>query len=338
VIFFDLLAFGMITPMMPFYAEHLGASPDTAIYLRAVYALMMLFCTPLWARLSDFIGRKPVLIFCFGGVAASYLLLAFAPSLFILYVARGIAGASAGVIVTSRAYAADITEPGKRSHAMGLVGPSLSLAFVIGPMIGGLLTGEHPSSADFRNTSLVAAVLSILALTSASIFLKRSPDTNIDNTQPIGRVKRSGKHSLSLIWNNVLILLIVIGFLATFTFAAMEASFPLWAERQLAWGPRHVGYLFAYGAAVAIVAQAGLIRILSRWFNETALIILSAIAMGSGLLVLPFSTDLPSVLIGVTLISLGLGLGDPALHSLVTIVARPDHRGGMLGLTTALSR
>lgn len=335
VIFFDLLAFGMVTPMLPFYAEHFGANPDTAINLRAIYAFLMLVSTPAWSRLSDFIGRKPVLVLCFGGAAASYILQAFASSLLDLYVARGIAGASAGVIVTSRAYVADITKPGERSYGMGLISASLSLAFVLGPTIGGVLTGETPSGADFRNTSLVMAALSTVALTLASIFHERYPDTNIDNAHTIWRAKRPERLLLRLARSKFLIWLIVISFLATFAFAAMEASFPLWAERQLAWGPREVGYLFGYGAAIATMAQAGLTRILARWFSETVLIIHSAIAMGSGLLILPFSTELPAILIGVTLISVGFGLGDPALHSLVTKMARPDNMGGMLGLTAS---
>jgi DHA1 family tetracycline resistance protein-like MFS transporter len=164
IVFVDLVGFGVIIPLLPFYGEHFQASPAVVGLLMATYSLAQFVSAPVLGRLSDRIGRKPVLSVSLAGAAASYLLLAFADELWMLFAARAIGGLMAGNISTAFAYVADVTTPANRAKGMGLIGAAFGLGFIFGPAIGGVLAGHDPATADFQSPALAAFALSALAL------------------------------------------------------------------------------------------------------------------------------------------------------------------------------
>jgi DHA1 family tetracycline resistance protein-like MFS transporter len=336
-VFVDLVGFGVIVPLLPFYAEHFHASPLTVTLLMAIYSLMQFFSAPLWGRLSDRIGRKPVLMASILGIALSYVWLGFAATLWQLFAARALAGVMAGNIAAAQAYIADVTPPEKRAHGMGLIGAAFGLGFIFGPAIGGLLGGGDPAHPDFLAPALTAAGLSLLAFLFAAAGLKESLD-------PALRARQSERRPLSRIsiiaaalGDPHLRLLVILLFLVTFVFAGMESTFALWSERVFGWGPRQNGYVFAYTGIVAAAIQGGLIRRLAKQFGEPSLIAQGAIALALGLFAIPFVHSLLPLLAAMLLLAYGAGVSNPSLSSLVSLQAKAEERGATLGVSQSAS-
>ena len=159
IVLVDLIGFGIIIPLLPFFAEHFGASPFQVGLLMASYSASQLVAAPVWGRISDRVVRRPVLIATLIGMTGGSAALAFADSLAMLFAVRIATGFMAGNIATAFAYVADVTTPETRARGMGVVGAAFGLGFVAGPAIGGLLAGPDPAHADFQTPSLAAAAL-----------------------------------------------------------------------------------------------------------------------------------------------------------------------------------
>jgi DHA1 family tetracycline resistance protein-like MFS transporter len=332
-VFVDLVGFGVIMPLLPFYAEHFQASPQTVTMLMAIYSFMQFFSSPLWGRLSDRRGRRPVLLASLFGIALSYLWLAFAGSLWELFAARGLAGIMAGNIAAAQAYIADVTPAEKRAQGMGLIGAAFGLGFIVGPAIGGLLAGADPAHPYFLGPGLMAAGLSCLALLFAAATLKESLD-------PERRAKiamRPHPSRLAVLaagfGDQELRLSIILLFLVTFVFAGMESTFALWSERNFGWGAAQNGYVFAYTGLLAALVQGGLIRHLARRFGEGLLVLQGAAALGLGLLAIPFVHSLIPLLAAMALLAYGAGLSNPSLASLISLKSKEEELGSTLGVS-----
>src|SRR5215831_15358176 len=174
IVFVDLVGFGLVIPLLPFYAVRFGASPQEVTLLLAVYSLMQLFAAPLWGRLSDRVGRRPVLMISMAASVLAYLWIGAATAAWMLFAARALAGACAGNIAAAQAYIADITKPEDRAKGMGVIGAAFGLGFIIGPAFGGLLAGNNPAAADIETPAWVAAGLSFVALCGVVVVLPES--------------------------------------------------------------------------------------------------------------------------------------------------------------------
>ena len=336
-VFVDLVGFGVIVPLLPFYAEHFHASPFAVTLLMAIYSLMQFFSAPLWGRLSDSAGRKPVLMASILGIALSYVWLGFAASLWQLFAARALAGIMAGNIAAAQAYIADVTPPEKRAHGMGLIGAAFGLGFIFGPAIGGLLGGGDPAHPDFLAPALTAAGLSFLAFVFAAIGLQESLDPALRSGQQVRRPLSRISILAEALGDPHLRLLVLLLFLVTFVFAGMESTFALWSERVFGWGPRQNGYVFAYTGIVAAAIQGGLIRRLAKQFGEASLIAQGAIALALGLFAIPFVHSLLPLLAAMLLLAYGAGVSNPSLSSLVSLQAKAEERGATLGVSQSAS-
>jgi DHA1 family tetracycline resistance protein-like MFS transporter len=327
IIFIDLIGFGLVIPLLPFYAEQHHASPETVTLLMATYSFMQLFAGPLWGRLSDRHGRRPVLLLSLVGSVLSYLWLGFADSLWMLFGARALQGAMAGNIAAAQAYIADVTSPENRARGMGLIGAAFGLGFILGPAIGGLLAGSDPNAPDVQLPFLLGAGLSAAAFVGALVFLKESLD-------PMRR--RFGKNRLEAVGSALarprLRLLIFLYFVIIFAFAGMETTFAMWAKRQLGWGPEPVGYLFAYVGVLSAAMQGGLIGRLTKRFGEERVVVAGNAAIVLGLAALPLATSLPLLLVASAFLSLGLGMTQPALNSLISRQAGAHEYGEVMGV------
>lgn len=333
IVFVDLIGFGLVIPLLPFYAVRFGATAPEVTWLLATYSLMQLFAAPFWGRLSDRIGRRPVLMTSMAASALAYLWLGAATDLWMLFAARALAGACAGNIAAAQAYIADITKPEQRAHGMGMIGAAFGLGFILGPALGGFLAGSNPATADLQTPAWVAAGMSFAALCSVLVVLRESLPRDRRRLAP--RIGRVGLIRGAL-QRPILSRLIVIFFLVILAFGAMESIFALWALRQLDWGPEKVGYVFAYLGLLSAIMQGGLTRRLTKRYGEERLLLCGLVLLAIGLVVVPFSLDLPILGGAFALLAIGLGLTQPALNSLISRRAGEAEQGQILGVTQSM--
>lgn len=331
IVFVDLVGFGVIIPLLPFYGEHFQASPATVGLLMATYSLAQFVSAPVLGRLSDRIGRKPVLSVSLAGGAASYLLLAFASDLWMLFAARAIGGLMAGNISTAFAYVADVTTPANRAKGMGMIGAAFGLGFIFGPAIGGMLAGHDPAHADFRSPALAAFALSALALVLCLTVLKES-------LTPEVRARHATATTSRWLWlrralaDPAVRVILAMSFLATFVFAGMETTFAMWSRRQFGWGPEQNGYLFAFVGALTALIQGGLVGRLARALGERKLVGAGSALLALGMLLIAFSTSLWLLLVAMAAVAAGFSMVTPALNSLLSLQTGAGAQGGMMGL------
>ena len=340
VVFVELIGFGVIIPLLPFYGEHFHASPAQVGLLMATYSLAQFITAPFWGRLSDRIGRRPVLVASLAGGAASYVLLAFADHLWMLFAARAFGGVMAGGIAAAFAYAADISTPATRAKAMGVVGAAFGVGFIFGPAIGGLLSGSDPATADFVSPALAACALSTAALLLTIFVLPESLPAEARQATAAQRQSRWELFRVAMA-RPALLRLLGLMFLATFVFAGLEATFAMWSHRQFGWGPEQNGYLFAMIGLISAAVQGGLIGRLAKRFGEMRLVIAGAAALAIGMLGIPLSSNLAELLPTMAMAAIGFSMLTPALNSLVSLQVSRSIQGGAMGVSrsaTTLAR
>lgn len=340
IVFVDLVGFGVIIPLLPFYGEHFAASPAVVGLLMATYSFTQFLSAPVLGRLSDRIGRRPILCISLAGAAGSYLLLAFAGNLWMLFLARALGGIMAGNISTAFAYVADVTTPQNRAKGMGLIGAAFGLGFIFGPVIGGLLAGPDPAHADYRSPALAAFALSATAFVLCLTVLKESLPADVRARERAATMSRWQWLSQALADPGIR-LIIVMSFLATFVFAGMETTFAMWSRRQFGWGPEQNGYLFAYVGVLTALIQGGLVGRLARRFGERRLVGAGAFLLAIGMLLLPFSNSLTLLLFAMAAVAAGFSMVTPSLNSLLSLQVSSGSQGGMMGVTrsaTTLAR
>ena len=330
IVFVDLVGFGLVIPLLPFYAVRFAASPQEVTALMAAYSLMQLFAAPFWGRVSDRIGRRPVLMVSLAANILAYLWLGFADALWMLYAARALSGACAGNIAAAQAYIADVTPAEGRARGMGMIGAAFGLGFIIGPALGGVLAGADPQTADLARPAWLAAALSAVALAGVLLLLRES----LRPQEHPGAERRGRVEAVRRALNRpVLARLVLIFFLLILGFAGMESTFALWALRQFGWGPRAVGGVFAFVGVLSAVLQGGLIGRLARRFGEERLVLGGLALLALGLVAMPFAGDLAALALALSALAIGLGLTQPSLTALVSRRAGAAEQGEVLGVT-----
>jgi MFS transporter, DHA1 family, tetracycline resistance protein len=333
IVFVDLVGFGLVIPLLPFYALRFAASPQQVTVLLAVFSLMQLFTAPLWGKLSDRVGRRPVLMVSMAASVLAYVWIGSATALWMLFAARAFAGACAGNIAAAQAYIADVTKPEDRARGMGLIGAAFGLGFIIGPALGGLLAGNDPATADVETPAWVAAGLSLLALCGVALLL---PESRPADQRGRGPSRSRFAAILDVLGRPALSRLILIFFLVILAFAGMESTFALWAIGQFGWGPRQVGYVFSYVGVLSAILQGGLIGRLTQLFGEERLLFCGLALIGAGLLTLPFARSLAVLAPAISALAVGMGLTQPSLNSLISRRAGRDEQGEVLGVSQSV--
>ena len=330
IVFVDLVGFGLVIPLLPYYAERFAATPLEMTALFATYSLMAMVMAPLWGRLSDRIGRRLVLMASMLAAALAYCWLAFADALWMVFAARAFAGACAGNIAAAQAYIADVTPPEKRARGMGMIGAAFGLGFIIGPVIGGVVAGADIATADLRTPGLIAGGLSLAAFIGAAALLRESlkaPRTAVHGRIAAIRVALA---------RPVLARLLLVSFLVVLAFSGMETTFAWWAIAQFGWGPRPTGFIFFYVGLLSAVMQGGLIGRLSKRYGEERLLLGGLVSIGFGLLVMPFARDLPLLILAMTALALGMGAMQPSLNSLISRRAGTEEQGEVMGVAQSV--
>ena len=330
-VFIDLMGFGIVIPLLPIYAKQMNATPFTAGALIAVYSLMQLVFAPVWGRISDDIGRRPVLLMCLAGSAMSYLLLAGAWRLEVLFFARLLAGVAGASIPVAQAYIADVTGPAERARGMGLIGAAFGLGMVIGPALGGGLSLLGP-----RVPEGFAAGLCLANVLVAAYRLPESLPGSVGRPAPF-------RHPLSLASlrdaaaRPGAAALLAVFFLVTLGFAVLEGTFSLAAADRYGYSQAQVDWLWVYMGLVAVVVQGWLVGRLARRLPERALIVLGSAALGLGFLGIPFAGSAIGLLTALALVVGGQGLASPSLSSLISKTVEESVYGEALGVSQSLS-
>jgi multidrug resistance protein len=340
-IFIDLIGFGIVLPLLPFYAQDFGATAVVVGLLVAIHPAMQFLFGPIWGRLSDRVGRRPILLLGLLGSAVSYLIFGLATSLWWLFASRVMQGIAGANIPVAQAYIADSTDLEDRTRGMGLVGAAFGLGFIAGPAIAGALVGFGYAVPGF-----FAAALSLLNACAAFFYLPESlsPEVRARVAKAAaGAVRRAGglvgrvRLALALRRHPAIGWLMVIFVLATFVFAAFTTIFPLWIEVRLDYDARHAGYLMAYLGLLMAIVQGRMLGPLARQFGERKLLVGGTVTLAAAYALFPFARGL--LLLGSVLIpiALGTGINWPTLSSLASQYAPADMQGGVLGVMQSLS-
>ena len=326
-VFIDLLGFGIIIPLLPFYAESFGASALTIGLLGTSFSLMQFVFSPIWGRWSDKIGRKPIILLGLMGSCLSYLTLALATSLPMLFVARIIGGIAGANIPTAQAYIADVTTPENRAKGMGMVGAAFGLGFIFGPAIGGLLSRISPSAPMWFASALC------LSNFIAAWFLLPEPRRVSADTKTLGRLE-AFRHAMT---KPALVLLLALYFLVTAAFSGFEATFALFSEARYGFTAASIGFLFAFIGVVLAVVQGVLVHRVVKRLGEPRLIPIAIFCIAVGVGLVPFAWSVPTLLVALGVLAVGMGFNNPSLTSMVSRLSDPNDQGGMLGLASSLA-
>jgi multidrug resistance protein len=327
------LGFGLVLPSFLFFAENLGASPAIATTIIGLFAVGQFLSSPIWGRFSDRFGRKPVLVLSLAGQAASYLLLAFADSLWLLAIARALNGLTSGNLPVAMAYVTDITPPEKRAGGLGLIGGAISLGFIVGPALGGVLGGSDAESANLFWPALTACAVCALTCLSAIVFLRESltPDQ-----RERAREARGGEGQLAatrkVLSKPALARMVLVGFMVYTAMALFETIFPLWSSARYGWGPMQVGYIFTYLGLLVGLIQGVLVGRLVPVFGEGRLVTVGLSSYILGLLIMTQAPTWPLMVFGITFTAGGGALFITTMSSLVTHQAEDTERGLVLGV------
>ncbi|MCU0646593.1 MAG: MFS transporter [Gemmatimonadaceae bacterium] len=330
IVFLDLIGFGMLIPVFPFFAERIGISPETVIFFGGLYSFGQLAGAPLWGALSDRIGRRPVLLLTLAANVLASLALAFIHTPAALAASRIISGLAAGNISTAFAYVSDVTDDRSRPRALGMLGVAFAMGFILGPALGGLLSTAGTDRSDIRPIALASAVLSGIALLGTFVFLRESLTDEL-KARAVAQ-SRAGRRRGELVTRPGLRELFGATLVLLSATSMLQVVFPLWAAARLGMGPVGVGYVYAIVATVSAVTQGGAIGPLTRRFGEANIVRASFVLAAIGfLLVIPSTTPWMTVLALVPY-SIGTSVFGPSVSGMIAKRAQAQERGAALGV------
>jgi MFS family permease len=335
IVLVDVLGLTIILPLLPFYAEHLGASDFQVGLLISSYAFCQLIAGPILGRMSDHMGRKPLLIVSQLGTLVGFLILAYAGSLWMVFLSRVIDGATAGNLSLAQAYIADVTTPEKRARSFGVIGIAFGIGFLVGPGISGFL-----SQYGYTYPIFAAAFLSASSVICTTTLLPKVVPHADD-----GEAGPGGRRLSVLDWKGYaqyfarpgLGRLLSQFFCFAFAFAFFMSGFALYAQARYRYDAKQVGYVFAYVGLLGVILQGGLIGRLVKWLGERTLVWTGFASAAVGYALLAWTQTLGQLLSASTITSYGTGVIRPAVTSLITQRAGRREQGVVLGLTQSLT-
>jgi len=327
-VFIHLLGFGIIIPLLPYYAETYGATGLTVGLLTTSFSFSQFVFAPFWGRLSDRVGRRPILIGSLLLTGVSYLVYAAAGSLALLFASRILAGVAGAVLSTAQAYVADTTTPENRTKGMGLIGAAFGMGFIFGPAIGGVLSRWGFAAPAYASASL--------ALAAAVFAFLRLPESLPREARAGAAARRSRTTLREALARPAVGTVLGLFFVATLCFSGMETILALFCQRFYGWGPHEIGYLFAYVGVVAASMQLGIVGALARRFGERALVRAGLALMGAAFVTAGLVPPLALFLLVMGAIAVASGLMTPSLSGLISIATPADEQGGILGVYQSL--
>ncbi|QOR66606.1 MFS transporter [Cytobacillus suaedae] len=324
VMFLVMVGFGIIIPVIPFYAEELGASPTQLGLLMAVYSLMQLLFAPMWGRISDRIGRKPVMMLGILGLSLSFFLMALATELWMLFAARIIGGfLSAANMPTVTAYVADITSEEDRGKGMGIIGASIGLGFIFGPAIGGVF-----SEGSLNVPFYLAGASSLLTFFLILFVLKESlsPEQRSNQAKERTPLRKAINGPVSILY--------FLQLFVSLSLSGLEATFAYFAYEKAGLGTVELGYIFMIMGLAGALVQGGLVGRLTKKYGEGIVIQIGIVISTIGFALILFIDSFATAAIFLTVFGIGNGFIRPSVSALITKKSTSGH-GSTTGLLSS---
>ncbi|MBI4970997.1 MAG: MFS transporter [Candidatus Omnitrophica bacterium] len=347
----DLMGFGIVLPLLPFYASAFNASPVTIGLLYSIYSFAQLVFAPIWGGLSDRIGRRPIMLISTFGAAIAYVLFGLAHSLFILFLSRLIAGIMGGNISTAQAYVADVTTPEDRAKGMGLIGAAFGIGFLLGPAIASVLI--HPAFmklfhiSEHNRFAIPGFFAALMSTVSFLLVMFKLPETVGKTPADNGKLVKISIFTPQF-WNMIFhdkksrvpfLFPMLIGcmLLSSFGQSSLYSSFPLFCESSFKVSAENVGFMFAFMGLINVVVQGGLIRMLLKRFSEEVLFLSGAVFMSAGFSLVSVAHSKNILILFLAIMAIGWSLVIPTLSSLISKEADPSQVGATMGISQGMA-
>ena len=331
-VFIDLLGFGILIPILPTFATVKLKMDETTIgIVLAAYSLMQFVFNPLFGKLSDKFGRKPIITICLFLNAIGYIIFAYTHSFELLIISRIVGGIGGSSVSVAMAYIADVTTKENRAHGMGLIGAAFGLGFVFGPLIGGGL-----SKYGYAVTGFGSAAFSFIAFLTTVFFLPES-NVNIQKAEETVR-KILDITALKKVFTHPSIgVLIILFFIQTFAMANIYGTFALIGYEHYHFTDMQNGLMYGILGLVSAIVQGGLLRYISKFMDQKKLLKFGSVTMMLGLALIPYGINFTGLAIVVSLLSLGAGILQPTILSMISTIAPETEQGITLGTNQSMS-
>jgi len=330
--FVNMVGFGIVVPLLPFYAKSFQAPAWQMALIFSAYAAGAFFGEPFWGRMSDRLGRKPILISTVCGNCLCYFALAFAPNIWVAFAVRFLGGMASGNGSVIQGYIADVTPVEKRAGRMSMLGAAYNLGFIVGPALGGLLAHPSAGHAGFRLPLIVAASLAGICAVGIALFVteSRQRHQHIFDSQP-SRWAVAGR----AFTHPVIARLMAVMFLAGSAFMGIEFVFALWSQARFGWGTLEVGLAFAVTGVVSTFAQVLLTGPASQRYGEARVLAAGMALTTFAIALQPFSSGMGIVVL-LCLSAFGQSIAGPNISALISRHAEAQNQGQYLGLNNAM--
>jgi MFS family permease len=341
-VFLDMVGYGIVIPLMPLYVKRLGASALTVGLIITSFSVAQLLATPFLGRLSDRIGRRRIILFSLVGNVASMLFFAYATikgHLWLFFVSRLLAGATAGNLSACQAAIADVTSKSERAAAMGRLGGGIGLGIIVGPLVGGLL------SDNLWMPPVAAAAMAVLDVILTAIFMPETLKSRRGSLSPAMKpvvpapapevAPTLSVRPLPSIWmvlrERKMAAVLVLSFLTFLSMTNIQVALALLAEERMDWGAKQVSYVFGLFGVCGFVIQMGLIGKLVKAFGEINLVVCGAALNAVGMILIGLSRSAATLIPGLVLFGVGVAITNPSLASIASRLARDEQQGAVLG-------
>lgn len=331
-VFIDLMGFGILIPILPTFAsKDLNISDFGIGVIVAIYSLIQFLFNPVFGKISDRIGRRPVILVTQLVTVASYLIFSFADSFLILFLSRLLAGFGGSNIGVAQAYIADITSKEERVKGMGLIGAAFGLGFVFGPLIGAILSkyGYHVAGYGSAGFSFMAFVFALFMLPESNKDLKSGSKFEIRLFD--------FKYTKKVISDSRIGFLIILFFMIVFSMANIYGTFAILGYKVYHFSDQQTGMLFGISGIIGALIQGGLMRFLSNKISDRSLVLSGSFAMIIGLGFLPFGSNFTGVAIIISILSIGTGILQPTILSMISKYTAENEQGALLGINQSFS-
>jgi DHA1 family tetracycline resistance protein-like MFS transporter len=336
-VFLDLVGFGIIIPLLPFYVKSMSGSAETVGFILASFSFTQLVATPFLGRLSDRLGRRPVILISLAGNAASMVLFALATKtslLWLLFVSRIMAGATAGNLAACQAAIADVTQGEARAAGMGRLGAGIGLGMVLGPVLG-----SSVSHFGAWAPPLAAAGMALADLVAAFFFMPEThpasssrPGAAATTARTRSDARSPGTPSLWHVLTQRRLLIVLVLYFLTFLYMTnMQVALALLTNARLGWTAKEIGNVFGLFGLIMLVVQGLLIGRMTRAWGSIPLVVAGSVLSMLGLATIAFGYHAVPVIAGLLLLGAGLGIVNPCLSSIAADYAGRERAGTVLG-------
>ncbi|HET6970517.1 MAG TPA: MFS transporter, partial [Phenylobacterium sp.] len=332
LIFLNMLGFGIVVPLLPFYAKSFDAAPWQIALIFSAFSVGTFFGEPFWGRLSDTYGRKPLLISTICANSICYLLLAFAPNVWTAFLIRLGGGLFSGNGSVIQGYIADVTPPEKRTRSMSWMSAAWNVGLIVGPSLGGLFARPSAGHVGFQLPLFIASGLMATSAICIALFIRESRQRDQGATYRPNRWAATGEAARHPVIGRLMLLTFLVGF----AFTGIESIFGLWTQARFGWGPREIGVAFAFVGVASAATQMGLTARLSERYGQGTMLAVGMAVTMVCMALQPLSTGGPMTIALMTLSAIGQSVAWPNVSALISETADPHRTGQILGLNNAM--